>query len=33
MHNPQGGRGSGPEADKHLPPNPFTGQFLIKADL
>ncbi len=23
----------GPQADKHLPPSPFTGQFLRKADI
>jgi hypothetical protein len=25
--------GKGPQTDKHLPPNPFTGQFLRKDDL
>jgi hypothetical protein len=25
--------GRGPERDQHLPPNPFTGQFLRKDDL
>jgi hypothetical protein len=23
----------GPQTDKHLPPGPFTGQFLRKADI
>jgi hypothetical protein len=25
--------GVGPQADKHLPPSPFPGQFLRKADI
>jgi hypothetical protein len=25
--------GRGPQTDKHLPPSPFTGQFLRKADI
>jgi hypothetical protein len=25
--------GRGPQTDKHLPPRPFTGQFLRKADI
>jgi len=27
-----GGRGSGAQTDKHMPPSTFTGQFLRKAD-
>jgi hypothetical protein len=28
-----GGGGSGPQTDKHRPPNTFTGQFLRRADI